>query len=178
MKIKRNTQLAALAAASLLAGCDDVVLGNDPMNGCTPITGGGTAHSQSISNGCTNCAVANPERVMDGDAATYAALSIPNKSEGLVTLRVTAQSGVSYPAGSPVGLVVSVPASAGSGAGATVATYQSGVVQEIFNLPASDGVARRRLFTTAQGYNAVEVRITQGTGGAGVGLRAHEFCAD
>lgn len=107
MKIKRHTRLAALAAASLLAGCDDVILGNDPMNGCTPITGGGTAHSQSISTGCANCAITNPERVMDGD-----------------------------------------------------------------------GVARRRLFTTAQGYNAVEVRITQGTGGAGIGLRAHEFCAN
>lgn len=185
MHLKRT--VVFLVATSFLSACGGGYSGggNDLLQGCSPVYGGGTSTSMSVSPSCVGCNVSNPGQAIDGNGSSFATLNLPANSAGSVTLRATAQSGVVFPAGSLAGMVHSISYGTSAGLAISLVTYAGGVQQEQFNFnsgagsssqdPASPG---RVSYTTAQQYDAIELNFTRASGTGVVEARVHEFCSN
>lgn len=104
---RSTSRVLPVLAAALLAACgggsggpDAVMLSSD--GACTYISGGDTAVSWQSPEGegaAVHCRIENPGRAADGDPESAAYIEADGVTGGC-TLRVTAQSGVVFAAGS------------------------------------------------------------------------------
>lgn len=178
-------------SAPKVAYCDSIV-GNSKV-------------TTSFSPGCGDCNVRDATNVADDVARSFASLSInsaPLTQGGAI--RVTAQSGTVFPAGSKTGAYLTIPeqsggsqVQAGGSNSLAIKTYLSGTLQEETN---ATGSPRPELlaissdpelpesyvyFTTTKAFDAVELFIsnsqyTVGSGGAQgtPAYKVYELCSD
>jgi len=213
--------LIAAAAASLLTGCFNDKFAEEVGDGITdPITQpppdrpkvaycdsivGNSTVSTTFSPGCLNCDIVDEAKVADDVARSFASLTIndaPQTQGGSV--RVTAQSGVVFPAGREAGAYLTIPEQpAGtqvqllSSNAIAIKTYLGGILQE-----ETSAVAEPRLklqavssdpelpesyvsFTTSRMFDAVELSISNSTltiSTSGVSqtppYKVYELCSD
>lgn len=179
-----NLRMLCLATASALAACGGSGPDNSAIGGhCAAITGGGTTVARSGT--CTNCTGDNVPAAADGDVGSAAVLFHPSGAAGSNAVRVTAQEGVVYPAGTPAMVINAIDFTGNSvSTSALLQTYLEGVPQESTTIGAINGVGgpdeglARRGFTTSLPFDALEAQF-QRSGGAGtVTLTVHEFCTN
>jgi hypothetical protein len=182
---------ARLAAAMLIltgvAACSSEGDGGKNDNGtigpinCTGLTGATATGSFACSIGA--CSVEFHDAAIDGDLGTYATLTMLPNTSGTMSLRATAQDGVSYPAGTPAAVVYGIARTSGDSLNTveSISTYLDGVLQQTSNVTTNgttsgDVDAGRRAIVTVQPFDAIEVTYSQSSGTAGVEVRAFEFC--
>lgn len=185
MNKARHTLTAGLTTtAVLLAACGGSGGGNAALGGaCASITGGGTSVDRSGT--CTNCTGSNLGAAADDNVNSIATLFHPEAAAGSNALRVTAQDGVVYPAGTPAMVINAVDYSGNSvSTSLTLQTYLDGVPQESSPIGAFNGIGgpdeapARRGFTAQLPFDALEIQF-QRSGGAGtVSVSVHEFCTN
>lgn len=176
---------AVLILSACSGGGDAGSGGDNLLQGCRPIAGGGTVTSTSVSPGCVGCDVSTAAQAIDGNGSSFATLNMPTNSAGSVTLRATAQSGVVFPAGSLAGMVHSISYGTSAGLAISLVTYAGGVRQEQFNFNSGSGSSTqnpaapaRASYTTTRQYDAVELNFTRASGAGVVEARIHEFCSN
>jgi len=217
----KSLLLAALAAL-LLTGCifnddnaEEFVRGPvEPIVGpvqpsptiafCDSIVGGSSV-TTAFTPGCLDCSVSEPARVADDEARTFASLSIndaPTTQGG--SIRVSAQSGVAYPAGRKAGAYLTIPEQSGgtqlqlaSSNAIAIRTYLAGALQEETSALTEPRLQLQSIsgdpelpesyvyFTTSKLFDAVELFIsnsqtTVGTGGVSrtPAYKVYELCSD
>lgn len=143
---------------------------------------GGTA-SVSLACGGGTCTSEFHEAAIDGDLATYAILNMALASAGTVSLRSTAQDGVTYAAGTPAGVVWALERDGNSTSVVTsISTYLDGALQETGNAggeSAVDGFDRdagRSVISTTLPFDAIEMSYAQSGSNGPIEVRIHEFC--
>ena len=181
MKIASSITCLALAACGGGGGSDSDSL----LRGCSPIAGGATQVTSSVSPTCAGCSVSTPQQVADGNGATFATLAMPGGAAGTVTLRSTAQNGVVFSSGSLAGMVHSISYGTSAGLVIELVTFMGGTEQERFNFNSGAGSAEqdpsapgRASFATSAQYDAVELSFTRASGSGTVEARVHEFCSN
>ena len=178
-----RTPNTALLLTALLLGCsggaDNPVLAAD----CAAITGGGTTVTETGT--CSTCTVQAPGSAADGNTGSFATLSHPAGASGANSLRVTAQDGVVYPAGTPATVINSVDYDGNSvSTRITLQTFLNGVPQESTNLGPTNGVGgqdqetMRRGFNTSLPFDALEISFQRASGAGTVSVNVHEFCTN
>ena len=182
-----KTPLITLFATALLLGCGGGG-GNDSQSqalaaDCAAITGGGTAVSETGT--CSACTVQAAGSAADGSTRSFATLSHPAGASGANSLRVTAQDGVVYPAGTPATVINSVEYEGNSvSTRITLQTFLDGVPQESTNLGPTNGVGgqdqetMRRGFNTSLPFDALEISFQRASGAGTVSVNVHEFCTN
>lgn len=182
-----RTSFINLFAAALLLGCGGGGGGNNQSPAltadCAAITGGGTAVTET--GNCSACTVLAPNSAADGDTGSFATLSHPAGASGANSLRVTAQDGVVYPAGTPATVINSVDYDGNSvSTRITLQTYLDGVPQESTNLGPTNGVGGQDQETMRRGFNAtlpfdaLEISFQRASGAGTVAVNVHEFCTN
>jgi hypothetical protein len=149
---------------------------------CAALTGG-TASAGAVCAGGT-CSQNFSDAAADRDLDTYAILEMVDGASGNVRIRVTAQDGVTYPAGTPAAVVYGIARSAGDSLNTTetITTYLDGTLQETGPVNAANGTtsgdvdAGRRSITTSMPFDALEFTYAQTSGTADVQVHVHEFC--
>jgi hypothetical protein len=143
---------------------------------------GGTA---SVNLACTagSCTSDFHEGAVDGDLDTYAILHLASASAGSVSLRSTAQDGVTYPSGTPAAVVWAIERDGNStSVVTTLSTYLDGVLQQTSNAggeSAVDGFDReagRTVIDTNLPFDAIELTYSQSGSTGPIEVRIHEFC--
>lgn len=214
--------LLAASASLLLAGClfnddnaEEFVRGPvEPIVGpvqpgpktayCDAIIGGSMV-TTAFSTGCLDCEVSEAAKVADDVARSFASLSIndaPTTQGG--SIRVTAQSGVVFPAGRRAGAYLTIPEQPGgtelqlaSSNAIAIRTYLAGALQEETSALAEPRLQFQAIsadpelpesyvyFTTSEMFDAVELFIsnsqtTIGTGGVSrtPAYKVYELCSD
>lgn len=185
MRLSRAVVFLATSALSACGGGGGDGGNKDIAQGCSPIAGGGTSTSTSVSPACSGCNVSDAAQAIDGNSATFATLNMPANSAGSVTLRATAQDGVVFPAGSLAGMLHSISYGTSVGLAISVVTYAAGVQQEQFNFNSGSGSSTqdssnpgRVSYTTTRQYDAVELNFTRAGGPGVVEARVHAFCSN
>lgn len=173
------TWIATLSACSSGGGDG----GGTPDFGinCAGLTGATAAAQTSCAGGCGG---AFSEAAVDGDLATYAILQLDSGAAGSLSIRATAADGVTYPAGTPAGVVYGIVRTGGDSVNTTetITTYLDGTPQQTGNTKppsgstSSDVEAGRRLMATNLPFDAIEVTYAQTGGTASVELQVYEFC--
>lgn len=154
---------------------------------CSFIAGGSTAIDISVA-GCASCDVSNLAAAIDGDPTTFATISFPPGTGGVVALRATAQEGIAYPALSDPGAILST-----SGSGETVinrdfsfTTYLQGVPtgsSQDFGVDVGTGggssTPQRYGFSALPPgpFDAVELNVSFVAGLGEHAIHVHEFCS-
>lgn len=144
---------------------------------------GGTATAGAVCAGGI-CNQNFTDAAADRDLDTYAILEMNDGASGNVHIRVTAQDGVTYPAGTPAAVVYGITRSAGNSFNTTetLSTYLDGTLQETAPADAANGStsgdqdAGRHAITTTLPFDAIEFSYAQASGTADVQVQVHEFC--
>lgn len=181
----RTLLLPVLAAAVLTACSSDGGDGTPSPIGpiyCAALVGG-TATAGSVCAGGA-CGQTFKDAAADDDLDTYAILEMNGGASGNVNIRVTAQDGVTYAAGTPAAVVYGITRGAGNSLNTaeTITTYLDDVVQETGPANATNGStsgnveAGRRAITTTLPFDAIEFAYAQASGTADVEVQVHEFC--
>lgn len=156
---------------------------------CVSITGGATRAEQEIDcSSVSPCGVVDPHQAADGDLETQATIVIALNG-GTVRLRVTAQPGLVYPAGTRVGLVMRKYNNAVCAVRTlTLETYlgeqavdQFAIDPAIANPPPSLETRERDTvaFTASSAFDRVELAASSlGCWAQSDGTAVHEFCAN
>lgn len=171
---------------------------------CESIIGGSTV-STTFSQGCLDCDIVDEAKVADDVARSFASLTIndaPPTQGG--SIRVTAQSGVVFPAGQEAGAYITIPDQPGgtqvqllSSNAIAIKTYLAGALQEETSALAEPRVKLQAVsgdpelpesyvsFTTSKVFDAVELFIsnsqtTIGTEGVSQTppYKVYELCSD
>ena len=149
---------------------------------CAALTGGTATAGAVCAGGICNQSFA--DAAADRDLDTYAILEMNDGASGNVHIRVTAQDGVTYPAGTPAAVVYGIARGAGDSFNTTetITTYLDGTPQETKPVGAANGTtsgdveAGRRAIGTTMAFDAIEFSYAQTSGTADVEVRVHEFC--
>ena len=178
-----KAHLKIMLATALLQDCGGG--GSNPVLAadCAAITGGGTTVTETGT--CSACTVQAPGSAADGNTGSFATLLHPTGAGGANSLRVTAQEGVVYPAGTPATVINSVDYEGSSvSTSLTLQTYLDGVPQESTNVGTINGVGgpdeelRRRGFNTSLPFDALEISFQRASGAGTVAVNVHEFCTN
>lgn len=138
---------------------------------CVSISGGDTAQSNETS--CTGCSLINVNRAIDGSFGTSAILSREAGSAGTLNVRVTAQSGVSFPAGNNAGVVITSGIKAGN---MTIRTFSGSVPGQIGASTFTTGDRTLVYVETATAFDSVEFELAGDTTAQDLSL--FEFCSN
>lgn len=179
--------LITLFTTMLLLGCGGGGGGNSENRAlaadCAAVTGGGTMVTETGT--CSACTVQAPNSAADGNTASFASLNHPAGASGANSLRVTAQDGVVYPAGTPATVINAVEYEGNSvSTRITLQTFLDGVPQESTNLGPTNGVGgqdqetMRRGFNTSLPFDALEISFQRASGAGTVAVTVHEFCTN
>lgn len=188
----RAPRLGAIVIAGfVLAACGGGGGGNNGPAGiaCNSVSGGGT--QISFSQTCTGgggCRAINQNAAKDGDSGSKATITVDTGTGGTVSLRVTAQTGVVYPAGTPAGLIYG-PMAEGQHTSQTfmVRTYLGGSpTGDSGSVGPTNGVGgsastfdpRKASIGTSTQFDAIEFSYTQSNGTGPINLDVYEFCTD
>jgi hypothetical protein len=179
MRILTLVLLVGLAACDSGGGKDGIPDSIGPIS-CAGLTGA----SASITINCASgCGVDFEESAMDGDLGSYAVLDFDTAAGGSVSLRSTAQDGVTYPAGTPAAVVWAIERDGNStSVVTTISTYLDGALQETGNAggeSAVDGFDReagRSAIGTNLPFDAIEMTYGQSGSSGPIEVRVHEFC--
>ncbi|MEK6805559.1 MAG: hypothetical protein AABY95_02790 [Pseudomonadota bacterium] len=188
---------------SLESGSKDQI--NTEINRrCTPLGGGAATVEFSAGVLCPECAATESGKSIDGTDETYTSLDAPVGAPGAMTLRATAQPGVTFPAGSNATLTLSTAgnrtgpvSSTGQNWFMIVRTYLAGAVQEEESDTASlNSTEDSRLIVgiqTTKPFDAIEAVFDRSGINPAQGqilsfntsdymsdgnARVHEFCGD
>lgn len=171
---------------------------------CDSIVGGSTV-TATLTEGCLNCDIADAAKVADDVARSFASFTIndaPQTQGGSV--RVTAQSGVVFPAGREAGAYITIPEQPDgaevqllSSNAIAIKTYLGGALQEETSALAEPRLKLQAVsgdpelpesyvsFTTSKIFDAVELFISNsqtaiGTGGISQtpAYKVYELCSD
>jgi hypothetical protein len=176
--------IPAIAVIATLCGCSSGGGGggtNDLGINCAGLTG---ATAEAVTSCAGGCGGAFSDAAVDGDLGTYAILQLNSNAAGSLSIRATAADGVSYPPGTPAGVVYGIERSGGDSLNTTetISTYLDGVLQQTGNSNApntatnSDVAPGRRIMTTTLPFDAIEVTYNQTGGTAAVEVQVYEFC--
>lgn len=178
--------ISAIALGASLCGCSSGGGGGTPSPigpiYCASLAGG-TATAGAVCAGGT-CGQSFTDAAADRDLDTYAILEMNGGASGEVHIRVTAQDGVTYPAGTPAAVVYGIARGTGDSfnTAETITTYLDGTLQETRPANAANGStsgdveAGRRAITTTMAFDAIEFSYAQTSGTADVEVQVHEFC--
>jgi hypothetical protein len=151
--------------------------GSNPAGGgCRSIPGAAPA---ALITGCSGCSIIDEGLASDGDATTYATMTVPAGVGGTVAVRATA--GSAYPVFTPAGVIFSSDAANQTGADWSIRTYFSGTPQDSGSV-GSDGIgspARRTQhdnISTTRPFDAVEFAFTRASGTTTETVRVYELC--
>lgn len=196
--MRTNTKTWSLLTIALLAGCGGGGEGGTPdgvvvaKSECpNQFVGSGSR----VSEGGILQGGSNPQRAIDGNLGSFASLTAGGSDTGSsavpansnpaseLDLRVTARSGLSFPAGSRAGAVARLANGVATQQVVTVTTYIGSVVQDTFDggtqngstMPSADRVYS---YVTTKAYDAVQfsVRLTSPAGTERPEVRVYEFC--
>lgn len=181
----RLQTILGLAAVLLLSSCgggggDGGGGGGGPL-ACTAITGGDTVASST--GNCTSCTTRNLPAAADGNVDTATEVEFPTGAAGNGAIRVTAQDGIVYPAGTPA-FVINAIAFDGQSLQTSVvlSTYLDGVLQQSSNVGAintvggADEPRGRRGFNASLPFDAIELSFQRASGTGSVVVSVFEFC--
>ena len=191
--IKREslkTGLLALAASTVVLACGGGGKSDEERAAaisCQAVTGGGTR--VSVSNTCTNCSTSAEGAAIDGDSSSAARLVMNTAASGSIAIRVTAQDGVVYPAGTLAGLILQAQTDGShTGQNFTVSTYLDGAATgDTAQVAPSNGVGsgsatnfgpQKGSTGTLLPFDAIEFAYTQTGGTDSITLSVYEFCTD
>jgi hypothetical protein len=183
-----NARLAAvMLILAGLAACSSDDDGGKNDNGtigpihCAGLTGATATGSFTCTIGA--CNVEFHDASIDGDLGTYATLTMLPNTSGTMSLRATAQDGVTYQAGTPAAVVYGIDRTDGDSLNTveSISTYLDDVLQETSNVTtngttAGDVDAGRNAMVTTKPFDAIEFTYTQSSGTASVEVQAFEFC--
>jgi hypothetical protein len=149
---------------------------------CAALVGGTATAGAACAGG--SCGHNFKDAAADRDLDTYAVLEMAGGAAGNVHIRVTAQDGVTYPAGTPAAVVYGIVRSDGDSLNTTetLTTYLDGTLQETGPVGATNGTtngnveAGRRAMTTTLPFDAIEFTYAQTSGTADVEAQVYEFC--
>ena len=175
--------ISAIAMGASLCGCSSGGDGGGAPDfgiNCTGLTGATASTQSSCAGGCGG---AFEDAAVDGDLGTYAIMQLDSGATGSLSVRATA-SGVTYPAGTPAGVVYGIDRTGGDSVNTTetITTYLNGAPQETGNTKPPNGAtdsdveAGRRVMDTNLPFDAIEVTYAQTGGTADVELQVYEFC--
>ena len=183
-----HTRLFVLILLAGLAACDSSGGGKDgipdsigPIN-CAGLTGATATGNVACTAG--TCGVDFHQAAVDHDLRTYAVLTMTSNTSGSVSIRATAQEGVTYPAGTPAAVVYGIDRTEGNTIGNTVriTTYNDGALQESEQGGTTNGTgggdedAGRHAINTSLPFDAIELNYVQSGGTAGLEVQVYEFC--
>lgn len=97
------------AGTILKAGDDSAAFSAYVDSLCDEISGGDTAVQFEADPTCVDCAADDQPKAIDGTDATFATLNFAPLTQGPLTFRATAPSGVVYPGGTIAGVTFSAP---------------------------------------------------------------------
>lgn len=176
--------LFLVPVVSLITGCGGGGGGGDAFGGihCAGLTGGSAAAGSNGAGGTRSQTYT--DAAADHDLGTYAILEMADSASGDVHIRVTAQDGVTYPAGTPAAVVYGLTRTAGDSLNTaeTITTYLDGTMQQTGPANAPNGTtsgdvdAERRSIVTSLPFDAIEFAYAQSGGTADVEVHVYEFC--
>lgn len=185
-----RTSLLALATSTLVLGCGGGGKSDQERAAaisCQAVTGGGT--SVSVTNTCTNCSSSAEGAAIDGDSRSAARLAMNTAASGSIAIRVTAQDGVVYPAGTLAGLILQAQTDGNhTSQNFTVSTYLDGAATgDTAQVGPTNGVGggsatnfgpQKGSTGTLLPFDAIEFAYTQTSGTDSITLSVYEFCTD
>lgn len=167
--------MAAGLAAVVVSACGG---GDGGGNICQSLSSSNATVSTSTGS-CAACEVTTPAAAADGNFQSAARISIGAPSSS-VSIRATAQPGVSFPGGQRIGLYWAKPSNAAYGL--TLNTYLGGNLQETRALCGVCGgnnphSARYESADVSEPFDAVEVVLTSSQTNTGQAVyEIHEIC--
>lgn len=168
--VKSTLLLSALALTLSACGGGGGGSGSAFRN-CVSISGGNT--SQSTESQCTGCSLINVNRALDGNFGSFATLNREVGSAGVLSMTVTAQDGVVFPAGNNAGLVITSGIKDGN---MTVRTYSNGVLGQTGATTITTGDRTLVYVETLTAFDAVEFELAGDTVEQDANI--FEFCSN
>ena len=153
------------------------------LAGCRPL-GGAQTRATVSSPGCPLCFVEDEHLTVDSAADTFGALWMQGGFGGSVALLAQAQSGVMFPAGSEVGVLVMPHFGASAGVTLSLSTFSDNLLQEQFVLDVpvagehSESSPSLRSFETTAAYDGLELQFQRSAGSGTVRIQLNEFCVN
>jgi hypothetical protein len=173
---------ALLASLSACSGGG----GNDSYGSVGPINCAGLTGATATGNvACTagECGVTFHDAAIDGDLNTYAILAMGTGAGGSISLRSSAQDGVTYAAGTPAAVVYGIERNGNSTSTlVNISTYLDGALQESGNTSGQsvvdgfDHEPGRHAMGTTLPFDAIELTYVQSGSSGPIEMRVHEFC--
>lgn len=162
--------------------------GDDPpeITACLENLSGGDTQVSSSTQMCPLCSVTEESQAIDGERATYSTISV-DPVGGSVTLRATAQPGVTFPSGYEAGAIMRLPMTSDPNLAVQLclSTYLGSTMQESdSNYCSSPGVVSgisggedaAYTFKTSKPFDSVEISINRSGGMDPLEFRVYEFC--
>lgn len=175
----KHAQLsAAVGLVALTAACGG---GNQNAAGisCQAIGGG----AQSATACASGCSVEDPAAAADGNMASFATLTEAAGAGGVVSVTSVPRNGVSYPAGTPAGVIFDADAATQTSPVWTVTTYLNGTVQDTDRVSADGAGSPERpiqhsSIATTKAFDSIQFSFTRSAGVTAETVRAYELCTD
>lgn len=151
---------------------------------CSTISGGLTQLNYDLSSGCTACNFSNPRNADDGDLSTFATATFQITGSGDLPIEVTAQPGITFPAGSRAAVVVNfLEASGSSNMADTITTFLAGTLQEQQSFGGGGNVygdsnVHRQGFVTTKAFDSIRIDLRRSLPGSTKNVQIYEFCSD
>lgn len=154
-----------------------------PSGACLSFHDAGGQVTSSIDPACGSCSATSTSAAADGDAETYAALSVNGASNPQgASIRATAQQGTTFPAGQLAGAFMSIPAGTGQSYSYEIRSYLGGVLQEVLKANSaqagvSGGASKAYLGAeTTKAFDAIEVFVSNTQAGGTPEFDVYEVC--
>jgi hypothetical protein len=181
----RIHRVVAAALAALLCACtggsEPPAKITDQSFTCTFFPKNSTTKTSVDACSGSGCTITDADKAIDGDAETFALMTLPQGAGGGAALRAIAPSGTQFPAGNNVGAVVSWDAGASIEDNVVIRTYLGDVVQdedsaEGFDFRGSSTYNGMFLgITTTKPFDSVEFEFDRVTGDEW-DIHVQEFC--